>query len=316
MQDNKQPLVSVVVPTYLPGAHLLHTIDSIMEQTYPCIEIVLVIDGDMNNITQQILCEYSHCRIIRQGRSGVSVARNRGLLESIGEYISFVDHDDILLPTKIETQVRTLQNNTDCRLTYCDIEIIRDPTKVEAKSTLEACTFEIFPPELDMLSSVIRYRETFIVPSAIMYHRSIFAQTGMFEPNLPFSGDYLLFIAAVTITPVIHVKETLVGYLVHDHNYSRNYLRSILETQLMSHMISLKAQGSGNLVSPRRVYSLLRRPRTLYAYQAIDAARDELSNGNLVLLFKHIWFAIMQNPYIAAKALLSYLQNRVQNRNR
>ena len=101
--DNE--LVSIIVPIYNTEAYLQKCIDSLVRQTYPGIEIILVNDGSTDRSLQ--ICnenakQYGNIRVISQKNKGVSAARNRGISESRGQYITFVDSDDELCPDAIE----------------------------------------------------------------------------------------------------------------------------------------------------------------------------------------------------------------------
>jgi len=109
------PLVSVIIPVYNAEKYVAETIRSVIDQTWSNWEIIIVDDGS----TDESLATASglgneNIKIISQKNSGASAARNRGLSESRGEYIQFLDADDLLTPTKIENQVKELIKHKDC----------------------------------------------------------------------------------------------------------------------------------------------------------------------------------------------------------
>jgi glycosyltransferase involved in cell wall biosynthesis len=103
------PLVSVIIPTYNRAETVSETIDSVLQQTYRNIEVIVIDDGSRDN-TQEILRAYGE-RIhnIHQENAGQMVARNRGIREARGEIICFLDSDDLWLPRCLETHVAILQ---------------------------------------------------------------------------------------------------------------------------------------------------------------------------------------------------------------
>jgi glycosyltransferase involved in cell wall biosynthesis len=104
-----KPLVSVIVPAYNRAHTVSETIDSVLQQTYPNVEVIVVDDGSKDN-TQEILRAYgARIRNIRQDNAGQMVARNRGIQEARGEIITFLDSDDLWLPHCVERHVRVLQ---------------------------------------------------------------------------------------------------------------------------------------------------------------------------------------------------------------
>lgn len=129
----RQPLVSIIIPTYKRSNTILSTIQSVLSQTYQNIEIIVVDDNGKGTMfqceTQKLLAKLIEDKkityVLHETNKNGSAARNTGLKISKGEYINFLDDDDILMPTKIEEQVRCLQN-TDSKVgaTYCNSRII------------------------------------------------------------------------------------------------------------------------------------------------------------------------------------------------
>src|ERR1051325_7839947 len=109
MSNQNHPLVSVIVPTYNRANLLRETIESVLAQTYPNIELIVVDDGSTDE-TPELLKQYDdRLAYIRKQNAGGTAARNTGILAAHGEYLNFLDHDDLFLPTKIERQVKILQ---------------------------------------------------------------------------------------------------------------------------------------------------------------------------------------------------------------
>ena len=117
-------LVSVIIPTYNAEKTIIECLESVRKQTYTKIEVIVINDGSRDN-TSKILNNY---KIINKSfpliiydieNSGPGTARNWGIKHSHGEYIAFLDSDDRWLPTKIEKQIRYLQNNPKIDLLSC-----------------------------------------------------------------------------------------------------------------------------------------------------------------------------------------------------
>jgi glycosyltransferase involved in cell wall biosynthesis len=104
-----QPLVSIIIPVYNSEKHLAETISSALEQTWPNKEIIIVDDGSADNslaIAKSFASE--NVKVFYQPNKGASAARNKGIKEAKGDYIQFLDADDLLMPNKIATQVKQL----------------------------------------------------------------------------------------------------------------------------------------------------------------------------------------------------------------
>ncbi|MDF4756482.1 glycosyltransferase family A protein, partial [Vibrio parahaemolyticus] len=115
-------LVSVIVPLYNAEKYIEETMESILNQTYKNIEIVIVDDGSKDqssSIVKNLKKKYpEQIKYILQENQGVSVARNTGIENASGEYISFLDSDDLWHPTKIEKQIESMHKN-NMNACYC-----------------------------------------------------------------------------------------------------------------------------------------------------------------------------------------------------
>ena len=112
--------VSVIIPTYNRGSNIERTLDSVLAQTLAPSEILVVDDGSTDGTADWIEAHYGEkVRVIRQQNQGVAAARNRGLKEAKGEYVAFLDHDDIWLPQKLEKQLEVALAHPQVALVSC-----------------------------------------------------------------------------------------------------------------------------------------------------------------------------------------------------
>ena len=117
MSDNA--LVSVILPVYNSGLTAISAIDSIVAQKYPNIEVIIINDGStddsLNIINTYVNCLEDHLRIkvVSQVNGGVSAARNRGISESNGDYLAFIDSDDQWVEGKLHYQIEFMNQNKD-----------------------------------------------------------------------------------------------------------------------------------------------------------------------------------------------------------
>src|SRR5262245_33236726 len=125
----RQPLVSVVIPTHNRAYGLAETIDSVLGQTYPNIEVVLIDDGSTDGTDTLIQERYgadARVRYVRQDKSGTNIARNHGLRLAKGELVALLDSDDIFLPWKIEMEVACLDALPEAGMIWTDMDAL-DP---------------------------------------------------------------------------------------------------------------------------------------------------------------------------------------------
>ena len=113
------PLVSVIIAAYNSEDTIAETIFSVLNQTFKDLEVIVIDDGSKDNTSQRIReIEDSRVKLFLYENGGVAKARNRGITHASGEYIAFLDHDDLWTPDKIEAQVSALQKSPDAGVAY------------------------------------------------------------------------------------------------------------------------------------------------------------------------------------------------------
>lgn len=205
--------VSIIIPAYNCADYINRTIDSIFAQTYPRtnLEVIIVNDGSTDE-TANILSNYEHeFTIIHTKNKGVSAARNEGLKYSTGEFIQFLDSDDILLPNKIEEQVNILkENNADVAYgiwqkfveTDGDIKITQTIDR-KIKGDIEIALFSDY----------------WYPPASILYSRRIVEKVGGFKLWLEMVEDArFLLDAAIMGAKFFYVPKPTALYRIGNEN--------------------------------------------------------------------------------------------------
>ena len=115
-----QPLVSIIVPIYNSQQYILDTIKSVINQTWRKWELILIDDGSSDNSTQKVRPFLNeNISLVSQYNQGASSARNHGLKLAQGDFIQFLDADDLLSPNKIEKQIHLASNSHEDTLFSC-----------------------------------------------------------------------------------------------------------------------------------------------------------------------------------------------------
>jgi glycosyltransferase involved in cell wall biosynthesis len=119
-------LVSIIIPTYNRSAMLLRTLESVKRQGHREWEVIVIDDGSTDGTSRLFAPGVQDRRIqyLRQENAGVSAARNTGLRAAQGDFIAFLDSDDLWRPWKLEVQVTALQANPDVGMVWTDMEAI------------------------------------------------------------------------------------------------------------------------------------------------------------------------------------------------
>ena len=207
--------VSVVIPTYNRADLLARALDSVLAQTRPPDEIIVVDDGSSDDTAARVLEYGGRVRLLRQSHRGVSAARNRGIAESRGEWIALLDSDDEWLPRKLECQLQRLAE-TGYRVAHSEEIWIRNGRRVNPAKKHAKKGGWIFHDCLPLCA---------ISPSAALIHRSVFTATGVFDETLPACEDYDLWLRICAYHPVALVEEPMVvKYGGHSDQLSRRFV--------------------------------------------------------------------------------------------
>lgn len=183
------PAVSVVIPCFNAGRFVTETIGSVLEQAYSSIELIVVDDGSTDDSREKVRRFGSAVRLLEQPNRGRSVARNRGLQEARGEFVVFLDSDDLLAPDHVRTLVDAMRR-ADCDLAYGRAEHF-----IDGEGTRVAFRRPCF--EKDQALRIIL--DNFLPPPAtVMLRRQFVTDSGVrFEPGRRCGEDWEFWIRLV-----------------------------------------------------------------------------------------------------------------------
>lgn len=221
----KDGLVSVVIPNYNYALYLRETLDSVLAQTYPHIEIIVVDDGSEDG-SREIFDSYGEkIRSIFQQNQGVSAARNNGVSHSNGEFIAFLDADDAWLPTKIEKQVQRFSIDKSLGLVHVGV----DEIDADGNSLVER--LEGVEGHVSAILLMLKREGVLGGGSGLMVPRRVFDEVGGFDLRLSTSADWDLGYQISRRHAVGFVPEILLKYRVHDSNMHGNV--NVMEHDMM-----------------------------------------------------------------------------------
>ncbi len=212
------PKVSVIVPVYNAEKFLGETVESILEQTYQDFEIIIVNDGSTDK-SAEIIKSLDDERIIciYQKNQGVSAARNKAILQSRGEYIALLDHDDLWLPEKLEKQIPVLDGNSEVGLVYSDCYCVDIKEKVIERAFEQTKPFRgAVLPEL--------FLSNFIPCLTAVIRKTVFEKAGLFDPKFTIAEEYDFFLRAAKNCKIEYVDLPLAKYRVHEGNISKDLI--------------------------------------------------------------------------------------------
>lgn len=183
----KNKLVSILIPAYNAEKYIGVALDSALNQTYKNLEIVVVNDGSRDN-TEAVIKNYRDRRLryFSQENRGIARTRNKLLREAKGEYITFLDSDDIYLPDKVREEVEFLETNSDYGAVYCDLRYFFDenPNKLYRHKY-------VFHSG-DILAELLKRQ--FITNTTLMLRRSVIEKIGDFNEEAREVEDWSYFL--------------------------------------------------------------------------------------------------------------------------
>ena len=201
MPSNK-PNVSVIIPTYNRANFLREAVASVLEQTEKNFELIIVDDGS-NDETEDVVRSFNDERIVfvRIEHSGVSKARNVGVARSCGEWVAFLDSDDLWLPKKLSTQLDFFQKNPQVVICQTEEIWVRNGVRVNPHKKHKKQSGWIFEQCLSLC---------IVSPSAVMIKKRVFDELGGFDESLPACEDYDLWLRAALRYEIFTMSEALI----------------------------------------------------------------------------------------------------------
>jgi len=207
--------ISVVIPTHDRADLLPRALRSVLAQTLPPLEIIVVDDGSSDPTQQLMEQQFPRVRYLYQSNQGVSSARNRGIEAAQGDWIALLDSDDEWLPQKLQLQMQVLQARPGIRLCHTEEIWIRNGRRVNAMSKHAKGGGHIFRQCLP---------RCVISPSAALIHRTLLNEAGLFDEALPACEDYDLWLRLCAREPVSFIETPQIRkYGGHQDQLSRRF---------------------------------------------------------------------------------------------
>jgi glycosyltransferase involved in cell wall biosynthesis len=194
------PKISVIIPTYNRRELVREAIASVMAQSYSDFELIVVDDGSGDG-TAEVVSEFSRVRYVYQPNHGVSAARNHGVALSNGEWIAFLDSDDIWQPRKLEYQLAFFTTHSEAQICQTEEIWLRNGIRVNPHNKHRKTGGDIFARSLILC---------LVSPSAVMLSRALFERISGFDENLPACEDYDLWLRITATLPVYLIETPLV----------------------------------------------------------------------------------------------------------
>jgi glycosyltransferase involved in cell wall biosynthesis len=227
----KQPLLSVLIPTYNRAHYIREAIDSVLAQEYDNLEIIVVDDGstdDTQNVVERIvgalratpLRNRNPIKYFYQENRGISAARNVCLAHASGEYIAWLDSDDYWLPGKLKAQVKYFKEHSDCEIVFSCYANFLDLKEIVEKK--EKCQFVV-----NQLNHA-KTNKTYL--STSLAKREVFTKAGAFCEELVFLEDTEMILRWINLEIDINhcVEEIYYKRRLHENNTTWEYNENLI----------------------------------------------------------------------------------------
>lgn len=202
-------MISVIIPTYNRAKYITEAIESVLVQTYTDYEIIVVDDGssdDTEIIIENYKSKHKNIVYIRQTNSGPAVARNNGMRSARGEWIAFLDSDDIWDPIKLEYQMKCLKESNSL-VCFSNHSTFENPSDI-IKHPMPQNTDQWFEANISIQDFVLLKKH--FQTSGIIFNSCLFPSKHVFDESLKFSGeDHKLYYDLFSRCPISYITESL-----------------------------------------------------------------------------------------------------------
>ena len=244
------PQISIIIPTYNSESTIEETIASIQQQSFTDYEIVVIDDGSkdrtvevVTNLTEPRLKLYTY------ENGGVATARNRGISHADGEFISFLDADDLWTPDKLESQIEALKRNPEAKVAYSWTSIIDEEGKFLFSGPRFTFQGNVYPQLL---------QTNFLLnASNILIHRDVLEVVAGFNPQLAYTADWDFYLRLAANFEFVAVTKFQNLYRQSANSMSSNIEPLKQESLALLDRIYQTASVEHKLQSSKKSYSNL-----------------------------------------------------------
>ena len=276
------PLVSVVIPVFNGEKTIQETIESVLNQTITDFELLVINDGSQDRTVEIAECiSDSRIQVFSYPNAGQSTSRNRGIELAKGDYISFIDADDLWTPDKLEAQLKALQANPKAGVAYSWTDWIDESSQLLGKGSYNTEQGEVFTKLLlnDFVAN----------GSNVLIRRDALTEVGDFDPSVTPAEDWDLWLRLAARYEFVAVRSPQILYRISPNSASFNVWK--MEAS------SLQVIDKAFAVAPESLQYL--KPQCLgnrYKYLTFKAIEGYPERSKGIAAIRFLWNAIKNDP--------------------
>ena len=201
----EKPTVSVVIPTFNMSRCICDAVESVLNQTYKDFELIVVDDGS-NDDTEHILQPYrGRICYFKQVNSGVSAARNRGIELARGQYVAFLDADDLWLPDKLKLQMQAFDRQKELALVACGYSV----RSSDGKTAMRNVVRKNYPTRTELFNALSICQLIPGCASGVVVKKCCFSEIGSFDTTIKVGEDWDMWLRIVARYNAYFVEQIL-----------------------------------------------------------------------------------------------------------
>ncbi len=241
------PKVSIIIPVFNGSNYLREAIDSALAQTYSNVEVLVVNDGsDDGGKTEKIALSYGdRIRYFKKENGGVASALNTGIRNMDGEYFSWLSHDDVYYPHKIEREVEAvLQCGDPARIVQCEYDFYEESSK-----TYTPTDFYKYYTIEQLTNSVFTVLQLQIHACGALISKKHFERVGLFDESRRYTQDVEMWFRLLNGQKSIWVSEKLYMVRVHSESDSKHYYNAWNQENVLLYLEIMQKMSNQELAS-------------------------------------------------------------------
>jgi glycosyltransferase involved in cell wall biosynthesis len=279
------PKVSVIIPTYNRANSIDQSIQSVLNQTYENIELIIIDDGSTDSTLKNLEKYERQLRVFIQENRGPASARNHGVSLSSGEIIAFLDSDDTWNPNKIESQVALLElcgQSVPC----CICNSLMCSSRGQNTNSFDLTNIEpLFPTGIILNPTEVLATRFLLFNQAAIIRRGAFEAIGGFNENLRILEDYDIALRLSSQGPWAYIDEPLITKYETDHSLGiiarRNRTRELITIAMIINQFKLQRKFDSRLSN--LLESEITKIKTLYITESLL-----ISNAKITVILARI----------------------------